>query len=142
MSRFFSVPGRRESPGDRIIAFLIRWAILCVAVWVAASVVTGIHWDGWESIVIVALILGLLNVLVRPLLFWVSLPLTIITFGLFLVVLNAFLLWVTGRIAEHYSQLHFSIDHFWWDAVFGAIIISIVAWVVGMVVKPPRHLVL
>ena len=142
MSRFFSVPGRHESSSDRIIAFLIRWAILCVAVWVAASVVSGIHWDGWKSIVIVALALGLLNVLVRPLLFWVSLPLTIITFGLFLIVLNAFLLWLTSRITENSSQIHFQIDHFWWDAIFGAIIISVVSWLVGMVIKPPKRLMM
>ncbi|HXU23352.1 MAG TPA: phage holin family protein [Tepidiformaceae bacterium] len=142
MSRFFSMPGRHESFGDRVIAFVIRWAILCVAVWVAASVVSGIHWDGWKSIIIVALVLGLLNALLRPLLFWVSLPLTIITLGLFLIVLNAFLLWLTACIAEHSSQVHFEIDHFWWDAILGAIIISVVSWVVGMVVKPPKRLIL
>src|SRR6185437_923718 len=78
----------------------------------------------------------------RPLLFWVSLPLTIITLGLFLIMLNAFLLCLTARIAEHSSQVHFEIDHFWWDALLGAIIISVVSCVVGMVVKPPKRLIL
>lgn len=133
---------RARSSQDRVMAFLFRWGVLCVAVWIAASVVTGIRWEGWQSIVAVALILGLLNVLVRPVLFWISLPLTVVTFGLFLIILNAFLLWLTGRIAEDFSQLHFSIDHFWWDAVFGAIIISAVSWLLGVLISPPKRLML
>ena len=61
-----------------MVAFLVRWAILSVAVWVAAKMVDGIHLEGWESTVLVALILGLLNALVKPVLLFLSLPVTVV----------------------------------------------------------------
>ncbi len=121
-----------------MVAFLVRWAMLAVAVWLAAEIVDGIHLGGWQSTLVVALILGLLNALLRPILFWISLPLTIITFGLFLIVLNAFMLWLTDWIAGHFDDLEFQIDEFWWDAIWGAVIISLVTWVIGWFVKPER----
>lgn len=127
---------RQPTMAQRVVAFLVQWAILAVAVWVAAKLVDGIHLQGWESTVIVALILGLLNALLRPILFWVSLPLTVITFGLFLIVLNALMLWLTDKIAENFDDLLFAIDSFWWDAIWGALIISLVGWVLGWFVKP------
>ena len=121
-----------------MVAFLVRWAMLAIAVWLAAEIVDGIHLGGWQSTLVVALILGLLNALLKPILFWVSLPLTIITFGLFLIVLNAIMLWLTDWIAGHFDDLEFQIDDFWWDAIWGAIIISLVTWVIGWFIKPEK----
>jgi putative membrane protein len=129
---------RRPTRGERVVAFLVRWAILSVAVWVAAELVDGIHLEGWESTLGVALILGLLNVIVKPLLFWLSLPFTIVTLGLFLIVLNAIMLWLTDWIADWFDSLVFEVDHFWWDAIWGALIISVVSWIIGLFVKPER----
>ncbi len=126
---------RRPTFEERVLTFLVHWAVLSVAVWVAASLVSGITWEGWGSIIAVALILGLLNALVRPILFLVSLPLTVLTLGLFLVVINAFLLWLAGRIGDHFSQVHFAIAHFFWDAILGAIIITIVNWALNVLLK-------
>ncbi|MEX0781948.1 MAG: phage holin family protein [Dehalococcoidia bacterium] len=121
-----------------MIAFLVRWAILAVAVWVAAEMVDGIELEGWESTVIVALILGLLNVIIKPILFFLSLPITIVTFGLFLIVLNAIMLWLTDWIAGQFDDLHFQVVDFWWDAILGAIIISIVSWAIQLFIKPEK----
>jgi putative membrane protein len=123
---------RQPSRGEQVVAFLVRWAILSVAVWVAAELVDGIFLEGWESTVIVALILGLLNVAVKPILFFLSLPLTVVTFGLFLIVLNAIMLWLTDWIAGQFDDLQFAVEDFWWDAILGAIIISIVSWAIQL----------
>jgi len=116
-----------------MVAFLVRWAILAVAVWVAASLIDGIHLEGWESTLVVALILGLLNALVKPILLMVSLPLTILTLGLFVLVLNAAILGLTAWIAGQFDNILFDIDGFL-DAFLGALIITVVSWVLSQFV--------
>jgi putative membrane protein len=136
----YAVMGRVQRPtrGEQIVAFLVRWAILAAAVWVAAEMVDGIDLGGWESTVAVSLILGLLNASIKPILFWLSLPLTIVTFGLFLVILNAVILWLTDWIASWFDSLEFQVRDFWWDAILGAMIISIVSWAIQLFIKPER----
>ena len=128
---------RPPTRAERIVAFLVRWAILALAVWVAASAVDGIHLEGFWSTVFVALILGLLNALVRPILFWLTLPITVLTFGLFLLVLNTAMLGLTAWIAGKFDDINFAIDGFW-DAFWGALLIALVNWVVGWFVNPER----
>lgn len=125
------------SPVEKLIAFVIDWLILAVGVWVAAELLDGIHLEGTKSILIVAVILGLLNALIRPILSTLALPLTVFTFGLFSIVINAALLLLTARIAVELSELTFSIDSFW-VALLGAIIIALVTLIVGMVVDSRR----
>lgn len=120
---------------ERIIALAVRWLMLALAVWVAAEVVNGIQLEGWQSTLAVAAILGLLNVYLRPVLFFVSLPLTILTLGLFLIVLNAILLLLTSWIADQITDLQFNVDGLW-PAILGAIIISIVGAILRIFVKP------
>lgn len=123
------------SLAERILAFGIRWLILALSVATAAWLVDGIWLDGWESTLLVALILGLLNAYLKPLLFWFSLPLTIVTLGAFLVIINIGLLALTAWIAGKFDDIHFAIDGFW-DAFFGAIIISVVSFLVSRVIDP------
>jgi putative membrane protein len=122
---------------ERIVSFAIRWLILAVAVWVAAEIVPGIHLDGWESTVIVALILSLLNMFVKPLLVAISLPVTILTLGLFLIIINTAMLGLTAWIAGQMDDLRFDIDDFW-AALVGAIIISIVSFVLGIFIDADK----
>lgn len=124
------------STGERVLAFLIRWAILCVAVWAAAKLVGGIHLEGWNATLAVPLILGLLNVYVKPLLVSVCLPLTALTLGLFLVIINAALLLGTGWLAARFG-LAFSIDGVG-SAVLGAIVISVVAFLLSAALNVER----
>ena len=119
------------------MAFLVRWAVLTVAVWVAAGLVDGIHLDGFGSTVLVALILGLLNAVLRPILFWVTLPVTVLTLGFFLLVLNTAMLGLTAWIAGKFDSIDFSIDGFW-AAFLGALIITLVSWIFGWFVNPNR----
>jgi putative membrane protein len=120
-----------------ILTLAVRWLILAVAVWVAAEILPGIHLEGIGSTLAVALILGLLNLYVRPILFWLSIPITILTLGLFLVVLNAILLLLADWIAGISDDIRFEVDGFF-DALFGAILISIVSSLIGLFVRPEK----
>lgn len=128
---------REPTRQEQIVAFLVRWATLAAAVWVAAQLVDGITLEGWRSTLAVALILGLLNAIVRPALFWLSLPLTVLTLGLFLLVLNAAMLGLAAWIAGKFDAIHFTVDGFG-AAFLGALVITVVSWLIGLVVDPKR----
>ncbi len=130
-------PPRRPSPAERLVAFVLRWLITAAAVWVAAQIVGGIHLQGAESTLIVALILGLLNAYLKPLLVFGSLPALVLTAGLFLILINTGLLALTAWIAGKFDAIHFAIDGFW-DALWGAVIISLVSFLIGLFVNPRR----
>ncbi len=119
----------------RALSLVIRWLILAFAVWVAAKIVGGLYLEGWKSALIVAAILGLLNLYVRPVLTILTLPLTILTLGLFLIMVNAILLGLTSWVASWFSGIHFHV-HGFGAALFGAIIISLMNIAVGIFVKP------
>jgi putative membrane protein len=111
--------------------------MLAAAVWVAAELVEGIHLEGWESTLLVAAILGLLNLYVRPVLVFLSLPITFVTFGLFLIVINAALLGVADWIANLFDSIHFEVEGIG-DAILGAIVISLVGLVLSQLINPDR----
>ncbi len=111
-----------------ILIFGIRWLIIAAAVWVAAELVPGIHLQGLKAIAVVALVLGLLNVFIKPVLVLVTFPITILTLGAFLLVINTVLLLVTQWAAKHLGGIQFTIDGFW-PAFLGAIVISVVSFV-------------
>jgi putative membrane protein len=114
------------------VATVIRWLITAVAVWVAAELVAGISYRGTESILVVAAILGLLNLYVRPVLSLLALPITIVTLGLFLIVINAVLLGLAAWLSDLFG-VDFTIDDVW-SALLGALIISLVSLVIGLFV--------
>lgn len=106
-----------------MLTMLFRWLITTLAVWVAMELVPGIDYDRWQTLVLAALVLGILNAFVKPLLTLVSISLVIFTLGLFIVVINAALLMFTAWLVPGF---HVS----GWPAAFaGSIIISIIACV-------------
>lgn len=106
---------------------LLRWVAAAAAVWVAVFLVEGIHLEGGAgSFFAVALILGLVNALVRPLLKTLACGLIFLTLGLFLLVINAGMLLLTEEIARALG-LHFAVDGFG-AALLGSIIISVVTY--------------
>jgi putative membrane protein len=110
-----------------LLRVLLSWVILAVAFYVTTRIVPGIHVTGGTlGYLEVALVFGLINAILGPVLRFLSLPLAILTFGFFILVVNGFLLWIAEHIT---SSLH--IDHFFWDAIFGALVIGIVSWVLN-----------
>jgi len=116
--------------------FLVRWAITAAAVAVATWIVPGIHVDEphriW-SVLLVALVLGLINAFIRPFLYALSCGLIVITLGLFTLVINGLMLWLASYIMVEGIGLEFHIDGFW-NAVLGALIISVVSVSVSLFV--------
>ena len=120
--------------------FLIRVAVNGVALWVAALVIDGVRLaegDGTflgklVSIALVALLFGLVNAVVKPVVKLLSLPFIILTLGLFTFIVNAFMLQITEWIADPLG-LFFTLDEFFWDAVLAAVVITFVSWVLNVV---------
>ena len=106
-------------------AFVIRWLVTTIAVLVAAHLIPGISYDGWGALLGASLLLGIINAFVRPILLLLSLPFIIITMGLFIFVINALLLLLVSKIVPAFQVAGF------WSAFFGAIIISLVSWILS-----------
>jgi putative membrane protein len=102
---------------------LIRWAILAAAFAVTAKLLDGLDVTGgfWGYLWVSALF-GIVNVIIGTILRILTFPLFILTFGLFSVIVNAILLEITDGISNHLT-----IDHFWWTAIWAAIIMSLVS---------------
>jgi len=107
--------------------FFIRWFVTAVAVFVAASIVPGITYSSFTGLAFAALLLGIINAMVRPVLLILCLPLILVTMGLFILVLNALLLWLVSGILPGAS---FHVDGFW-SAFWGAIVIGLVSWLLS-----------
>lgn len=111
---------------------LLRWAISSLAIFAAVWFVPGIEFSGpgWH-IGVVALVFGLLNALLRPLIYLLTCPLVILTLGLFGLVINAMLLGLTSALADQLN-IAFHIDGFW-PAFWGGLVISIVSTLLSVV---------
>jgi putative membrane protein len=105
--------------------FVFRWAVTTIAVMVASSVIRGIRYDTVAALIGASLLLGVLNAFVRPFLLILSVPLILVTLGFFILILNALLLLVVPSIV-----VGFHVDGFW-SAFWGAIIISIISWILS-----------
>ena len=113
--------------------FISRLLINAAALWAAIRLVPGISFEGdWPLLFAVALVFGVLNAVIRPILFVLTLPFLIVTLGLFTFVLNAFMLWLTSATSDLFG-LRFHVDGFG-AAFLGALIVTIVSFVLSMVV--------
>ena len=100
--------------------FIIRLILSAVAVFICANVLPGAHVDGFLIALVVAGVLALLNVLIKPILVILTIPITFVTLGLFLLVINTILVLMVDWLVDG-----FSVDNFWWALVF-SVLLSIV----------------
>ncbi len=113
--------------GASLGEFCIRWFVTAVAVFVAVKVVPGIESGSAMDLALAALLLGIINAFVRPMLLLLCLPLILVTMGFFILVLNALLLWF---VAGLFPAGHFSVAGFG-PAFWGALVVSIVSWLLS-----------
>ncbi len=108
--------------------FILRWLITAISLYVAVLVVPGIsvESDAWVAFAVMAIILGLVNAIIRPILKLLSCGFIIITLGLFVFVINAATFLLASNIAQNWFGIGFYVDNFW-SALFGSIIVSIVS---------------
>lgn len=113
------------------MAILWRLLINAAALWAATRVVPGISFDGdWRPLFAVALIFGVLNASLRPILAVLTLPLLVVTLGIFTFVLNALMLWLTGTISAAFG-VGFHVDGFG-AAFLGSLVVSVVSFMLSM----------
>lgn len=102
---------------------LLNWLITAIAILISAYLLPGIAVRSFYAAVITALVLGLINAVIRPVLIILTLPLTILTLGLFIFVLNALLVLLTSAVVPG-----FEVRNFWWALLF-SLVFSIVSFV-------------
>jgi putative membrane protein len=114
---------------------IIRLLVNALALWAAVWIVPGLEYTGgFWNLLIVALLFGLVNALVRPILLFLTCPLIILTLGLFVVLINALMLSLTIWLSDQFN-LGLTSDGFFWSTVLGAVVISIVSWLANMFIK-------
>ena len=107
-------------------AFLIRWFVTTLAVFLTVKIMHGgIIYDKPETLLAASLLLGIVNALVRPVLLFLSLPLILVTMGFFILVVNAFMLELVGKLIPHFEV------HGFRSALWGSICIGIVSWLLN-----------
>ncbi len=109
--------------------FLIHWLVIALALWVTAFIVPGVTIESTTALAIAAVVLGLVNALVRPILTILTFPITILTLGLFYLLVNGFTFFLATKVVPG-----FSVSSYWW-AVLGALVVSLVSAFVGSFVK-------
>jgi putative membrane protein len=120
-----------------MLRLLLVWLINAVALIAVAYLLPGVGVTSFASALVAALILGLLNAVVRPVLFLLTLPVTILTLGLFIFVLNGLLFWFVGSFIQGFVVAGF------WSGVFGAIVFSLISWILSSLLlqsgEPPAR---
>lgn len=116
------------------MGFIIRVLVTALAVWVAAAILPGVHLtNDARTIVIVALVLALLNAIVKPILIILTIPVTIITLGLFLLIINALMVVWTSNLVSG-----FKVDG-WLTALLFSLIVSVVSSVLHSIARDKRR---
>ncbi|MFB4267479.1 phage holin family protein [Nonomuraea sp. GTA35] len=118
--------------------FIIRTLAAAVALWVAIQFIDGIDVDAptnsaryWGVLLLVALIFGVVNAIVKPIVKALGCAVIVLTLGLFLLVINAAMLYLTSWIAGEFD-IPFHVDNFYPAAFWGAVIVSLVSWLLGL----------
>jgi len=113
-----------------LIRLILRTLVGMAGLWLADRFISGVNITSNETLLIAALIMGVVNAVVRPVVFWMTLPVTFLTLGLFLLVVNAAMFGLTA-----WFQDGFSVDGLW-PAVLGAVVLGVVNWIGQMVIGP------
>ncbi len=109
-----------------MISFLIRVAVVALGLWVASKIVPGVAVADWRVLAIAALLLGVVNALVKPVIVLLTLPITFITLGLFLVVINAAMVGLVAYFLEGFQVAGFVAALLCW------VVVTVVSWVASM----------
>ena len=116
--------------------FILRLLINAIGLYLAVLIVPGIDLEsGMGSLLWLALIFGLINALVRPLLQFMTCALIILTLGLFTLVINTFLFWLTSIIGQSFGIALVITEPVWWNAFLGGLVVSVVSVIMTMILK-------
>ena len=113
-----------------MVRFLLRAIIAALGLWLAAYLIPGIRIDSPATLLLAGILLGLMNAVVRPVAVILTLPLTVLTLGLFLLVVNGLMLALVALLLPGFHIASF------WDAILGALIVSVTGWIAHLLIKP------
>jgi putative membrane protein len=116
-----------------MLRILLVWLINALALLAVACVMPSIGVDSIGTALVAAVVLGLVNAVIRPILIVLTLPATILSLGLFIFVINGLLFWLVGSTLRGFTVAGF------WSGLFGAIVYSIVSWALSAVLLPARR---
>jgi putative membrane protein len=112
-----------------MVSFLIHSLVLAVAIWLTAQIVPGVTVTSWTALAIAALVLGVVNAIVRPILLILTFPITVLTLGLFYLVVNGIAFGLAAALVPGFEIAS------WTAAILGALLTSVVSWFIGIFVK-------
>jgi putative membrane protein len=118
-------PQLRENRSFVMVGFLIRAAVVAVGLWVAQQIVPGVHFSTGESLIWAALLLGVVNAFVRPVLVFLTFPITLLTLGLFLLVINGLMVELAAHFVEGFSVSGLM------PAILTSLVVSFTSWVMS-----------
>lgn len=125
-----------------MVPFLVRASLTGLALWVVTLLLPGLSFVGGNTtlqrvgiIFVVAVLFGFVNAIVKPIVQILSIPMYILTLGLFHIVINAFMLWITAQITKDTTHWGLQIDHFWWTAIWAAIVLSVISWILSLLTR-------
>jgi len=116
-----------------MLTLLARWLVNAAALLLVAYLYPGVHVEGFAAALIAALVLGLVNALIRPILVILTLPVTILTLGLFLFVINALLFWLVAEVVRGFTVTGFG------AALLGSILYSVITLITSWILFPRRR---
>jgi putative membrane protein len=128
------IPKRNETERSPEMTVLLTWLINALALLIITYLVPSIHIRSFGTALIVALVLGLINAVLRPVLILLTLPVTIVTLGVFILVVNALCFWLAASLLKGFEVSGF------WSAFFGSILYSIVSWLLSALIFGNRSL--
>lgn len=109
--------------------FLIHTIVLAIAIWATANVVSGVTITSWSALAVAALVLGVVNAIVRPILVILTFPITVLTLGLFYLVVNGLAFALAAALVPGFQISG------WGAAILGALMTSVVSWFIGIFVE-------
>jgi putative membrane protein len=112
---------------------ILLWILNAVALLAVAYLLPSIHVASFGAAMLAALVLGLINAVLRPLLVLLTLPVTLLTLGLFIFVINGLMFWLAGSLIEGFAVGGF------WPAVFGSLLYSVVSWALSSLLVSGKH---
>lgn len=116
-----------------MLRFIVQAVVTAIGLWLSAQVVPGVDFTNTGSLIAAAVILGLVNAVVRPIMVVLTFPLTVVTFGLFLLVVNAAMIGLTAMFLGG-----FAVDGLW-AGIGAAIVTGIVSWIAGSIIPDDRR---
>jgi len=110
--------------------FLIKWAVNIATLFVVIHVIAGVRIDSWQTVIVAAFVLGLLNAFVKPFIILLTLPFTILTLGLFTLVINAFIFYLASKFVKGFEVINFR------SAFWAALLFSVISALLNFILAP------